>query len=664
MVVSSSLTETYDYVFLGCGAANSLLMLQMHTSGLLAQKRIAVVEPDKKITNDRTFCFWITAEQEQELGIAHLIDHRWHEVEITGIAKERIDPMAYCHIEGIRIYNEAREIAQRYDIHYFNSAITNDQIEEVNGNYIFQLNNTRLCARLVFDSRPPVFAKPKNNESYLLQSFVGWKIRTSDPVFDPSAMTMMDFNIEQHDSVQFVYCLPFNSQTALVEVTRFGTSCIHDNEAFPILKHYLSKRHTHYEIESVEKGVIPMSTAALISPEMNTNWIYTGAASGKVKPSTGYAFHAMAEDALHISAHLKNDTLPSRLKAKSRFRMYDRLLLKILEQQPHLGKHIFETLFQKAPVSEVLHFLREKTSLLQDARILLQLPKVPFIKAAVNDVFQRMPVSMIPALLTPLFLVLSLCQLDYLSWGVLMGGFLLIGLPHGALDHLTTGLTHTTTSLVRFILKYLFIAFIVVVCWYLLPDVALLLFILYSAWHFGEADFEEAGLKSGLFSFMWGLSTLLLILFSHPRELSAIVEQLGTTMVHHYLLSMSGYTHFIVSTVAAFSMTYAAVRLKRLPMAFTVIYLCIAAALPLLMCFGLYFICQHSLNGWRQLKSKLSMNTVSLWKQAAPFTLGALVILGAVLFFAGPKFIGLFFILLSAMSLPHVWCMHRFYTTR
>ena len=51
-----------DYLFAGAGAAASLLLLSLERRGLLQEKRIAVLDPDDKKRDDKTFCFWCSPD--------------------------------------------------------------------------------------------------------------------------------------------------------------------------------------------------------------------------------------------------------------------------------------------------------------------------------------------------------------------------------------------------------------------------------------------------------------------------------------------------------------------------------------------------------------------------------------------------------------------------
>jgi hypothetical protein len=48
---------------------------------------------------------------------------------------------------------------------------------------------------------------------------------------------------------------------------------------------------------------------------------------------------------------------------------------------PEQGRHIFEQLFLHSGFDDVLSFLDERTSLLQELRMLVRLPWMPFVSA-------------------------------------------------------------------------------------------------------------------------------------------------------------------------------------------------------------------------------------------------------------------------------------------
>ena len=419
-----------------------------------------------------------------------------------------------------------------------------------------------------------------------------------------------------------------------------------------------------FEILEVEVGVIPMNSGKIDVADYGYNWINMGARANLLKCSTGYAFHNMAEDAVLQTKALKNNQKPVRETKKSRFSFYDRLLLKILSNTPLQGKIVFETLFEKVPVIMVLKFLREKTTPSEEVFIFSKLPKKLFLTAALKDIYHQinqLPIIVLPLVFTAIAILLSFLQFEFIAWGILAVGFLSVGLAHGALDHLTSQKISSTKQLIYFVLSYLLKGALFGIVWWLSSDVALVLFILYSAWHFGQTDFKEWNLKQGWQSFLWGGSLLTVVLFFHLDELSNILKQIPNLTLVNLIHEIPPNGLLLIQVLAISSGLILALLNKSTNLVLTLIYLLLASQLSLLMAFGIYFVLQHSMNGWKHLSVGLDKDSSVMWKNALPFTIGGAGILVYFLLFTVESYIGIFFIILSCLSLPHVFSMHQFY---
>tara|TARA_R110002049_G_scaffold194392_2_gene363280 strand:+ start:7971 stop:10001 length:2031 start_codon:yes stop_codon:yes gene_type:complete len=665
MKESSKLTNhlNYDFLFIGLGAANSLLILSLYKNKLLEGKNIAIIDPSKKLTDDKTFCFWSTKEELHELNIEELVSHSWDHIEIKEITKQNINPLKYQHIKGVDLSTKTKEILSLNEVTFYRSPmngtpnITLDYCE-------LKFKDLLIRSTYVFDSRPPSFSPLQKNQSHLFQSFLGWKIKTSKAVFDTASMTMMDFKIDQNNSTQFIYILPFEKNSALIELTRFGQEKLTEKEAAAILQNYIQQLDDNFEITEHELGIIPMSTAMLNVDNYGNNWINMGARANQLKCTTGYAFHAMAEDAIQQMEAIKANKLTTRKPNKRRFYFYDRLLLKILSKTPKHGKNIFETLFEKVPAPTVLKFMREKTNFKEEVFLFSKLPKKLFIKAAIKDTLHRtnaLPILALPFIFTVLALILSFYHLEFISWGILAIGFLSVGLAHGALDHLTGKEITTKKQLLYFVMNYLLKGFLFALVWWLSSDIALALFILYSAWHFGQADFKEWNFNSNGFSFLWGIVVLMMILFFHTKELIVILQQIPNLSSVKFIKTLSSEFILSIQLLTVTTGLFLSYRKESTNLLLTLVYLLLASKLSLLLSFGIYFVGQHSLTGWRHLSVGLNKSSSNMWKNAFPFTLGGLSIIIYFLFFMGENYTGIFFIILSCLSLPHVFSMHHFY---
>ena len=653
----------FDYLFIGLGGANSLLILNLEIKNLLKGKKIAVIEPSDKFTDEKTFCFWSTHEELIDLNLDTLVSSSWRHIEIPGISKQNIQPLCYNHVKGSDLSDKIKAILSLNEVTYFrNSFVTTPKVSE---NYIeITIDDSQILCKTVYDSRPPNFIKAQNHQSSLYQSFYGWKIRTNKPAFDSASIVLMDFNIPQDNATQFVYTLPFEKDFALVEITRFGEDMLTEDTANSILQAYVQKFNSTFEIIEVEKGVIPMHSGEIEVNDFGANWINTGVRANLLKCSTGYAFHAMAEDALLQSEALNNECRAKRKSRKSRFSFYDRLLLKILSNSPLKGKSIFESLFKNVPIHHVLMFLREKTTLYDELFIFAKLPKRLFLKAAFMDLFhqvKQLPIILLPFIFTLFALFVSSLHLELIPWGILFIGFLSVGLAHGALDHLTSQKITNAKERVYFIIRYLTKSVLFGLVWLVSSDLSLSLFILFSAWHFGQADFKEWGLLPGKLSLLWGLVLLSMLFFFHMEELIEVLQQMPDLFIVDLLHKIPSDAFIWIQTLVITIGLILTWLTKSRHLLITLIYLFLANQLPLLMAFGIYFILQHSITGWKHLTIGLNTKTSLMQKNALPFTIGGAATFFIFLFFANQNHFGLTFIILSCLSLPHVLSMQHFY---
>jgi Brp/Blh family beta-carotene 15,15'-monooxygenase len=477
---------------------------------------------------------------------------------------------------------------------------------------------------------------------------------------------MMDFSVDQSDATQFVYILPFSSNHALIELTRFGTKPIDHEYAQVKLNAYCQQKNLGvFIIDSEEQGIIPMSTCSMQEePEFN-HCFRTGSGAGKVKPSTGYAFKEMARDAIHIVESLKyGKPLKRAMHRSGRFAFYDRILLKILESHPQRGKEIFEKLFQHVKGTRVLQFLEERTSFVEDISIFMALPKVLFMNFAIKDIFANLTgnaFGLLPLGISLMFLFCEYVELSLLNWIILAIGMIVIGIPHGAMDHVLTIPDRSIRSLGIFILGYIAKGMIMLVIWIMSPLIGLIIFLLYSMWHFGQAEYEQENVHNPWLIFLRGFSVLSFILATHIPETNVIINALSIPSIPD---TAGLLTSSLLSESSIVLLLMTVFLQPRKSTILSTASLLIGIFLPLLQAFGVYFVFHHSVLGWNHLKKGLQKTHKQLWELSAPFSIAALGTL--FLFFINTGytlsgFAPLFFIILSCLSFPHVIEMHSFY---
>lgn len=223
----------------------------------------------------------------------------------------------------------------------------------------------------------------------LQQRFLGQWIHASRPVFDPSTVTLMDFRPGGADGTPFVYVLPVTTTSALVEATVF-TSCGHGARAFrEQIRAYVRERwglaDDEWTVDEEEAGSIPMT-----DQPADASHAAFGMRAGIARPSTGYAFTRIqlaaraAAAAIAAGAPLPTPRDPWRLRA------LDAVFLRFLRDQPQRAPEVFLRMFGALPGPLTVRFLTERSSPADELRLILALPKLPFLRAAATTAIERL----------------------------------------------------------------------------------------------------------------------------------------------------------------------------------------------------------------------------------------------------------------------------------
>ena len=242
--------ERYDIGFLGMGAANGLLLLELERRNILHQFKILILEPDAKLKNDKTYCFWADSKHEIRTQLKDVLFHQWDTLDtVDGL--EALEDQHYYMVESSALYNKVKSVAQSHEnIVWIRGAVDGLRTEQEgvlvsSGDYSWEVQQ-------VFDSRPPNIKEPMG--PLVLQSFVGWRVELKEAYWTPNEMTLMDFSIPQNGFTQFMYVLPTGTKEALVEMTRFGSEQLPHELASNHLRNYLLSRGLSFDIQHEERG--------------------------------------------------------------------------------------------------------------------------------------------------------------------------------------------------------------------------------------------------------------------------------------------------------------------------------------------------------------------------------------------------------------------------
>lgn len=375
---------SYDLVIAGLGAAGLSLLRDVMEREELRGRRVLAIDRDPSPKRDKTWCFWA----KPNASIANWADHSWPALEVVADGRRHTRRLNGYRYHCVSSESYARAILdmarKRENVTLLKASIQGFEASEDHVTVHTDAGSHRgeWCFQSSIRPEPLRLA---GGEIRLLQHFVGWEIRTQSAVFDPERAILMDFDVPQANGVTFFYVLPFSETHALVEYTVFSQTLLSDSLYDEGVASYLADRFgldgDRFEILRREKGAIPMETDRL--PQMmNARTYNIGTVGGHTKPSTGYTFMRIQKQVGQIVRDLANGNAPHHVGSSNlRFRIYDLMLLSILERDPAIGLRIFSILFRRNPMERILRFLDEETHLGSELWIFSRLPYLPFFRS-------------------------------------------------------------------------------------------------------------------------------------------------------------------------------------------------------------------------------------------------------------------------------------------
>ncbi len=238
-----------------------------------------------------------------------------------------------------------------------------------------------------------------------------------------------------------------------------------------------------------------------------------------------------------------------------------------------------------------------------------------------------------------------------------------IGIMHGALDHHVAfryfGMRTDTEGWVKFLGGYLGVMLLYGIFWYVLPVLALIVFMAMSVWHFGQSDMHgySVSLGENVMNITRSGAVLGVMFGLHVDEVQQILASVVTLQISHEAGYVAAAGSLSVHLVALFRF-----RPKPLTLAVldTVWLAAVSAFLPLLLAFAVYFALWHSANHLAELRGYLQYErwTRLIWN-GLPFTLLALVIIAVFIWLlpngGNPmEWVLFLFVAISLMTMPHM----------
>ena len=249
------------------------------------------------------------------------------------------------------------------------------------------------------------------------------------------------------------------------------------------------------------------------------------------------------------------------------------------------------------------------------------------------------------------------------------------GILHGANDikliQVTSLKDNKKPQYLRILLYYVVFVLVVAGLFYFIPAISLLLFILFSAYHFGEQHWvgrlDAAIWQQVIFYSSYGMLIFSLLFMAHAEEVSAIVQKISGVYINvdFYTISLSAFAIISVLLYAKIVRQFNSSTL--LELFYLLVFFIVFNTASLLWAFAIYFIIWHSIPSLFDqigfLYGDFNKSNFLRYLRSSLVYWGAAVISLLVLFTfiddTGKGFLPFLFSFLAAITFPHVFVIRR-----
>ena len=375
-----STPSAYDLIIIGGGCAG--LSLASNLAKLPgAVPKVLVIEQRLQYRNDRTWCFWDTANA----ACKSLVTHAWPTFRI----KDKQQAHAYDALKHPYLmlasdvfYNQALADIDRCSN---TQLLLGEEIigsaVKVNQAWLVKTASGEYSAKWLVDTRP--HPDMVESDSVLWQSFFGQEIELHEAHFDADQCVLMDFDDGFANGLAFVYFLPTSAKQALIEYTVFSEHRYNKEALQPMLMQAVAQYTDQmaHRVVREESGVLPMGNKR-IRAHQDPSYVFSGLHAGGARPSSGYAFQRIQAwaQACAVSMVEQNRLLPF-AKDKWLQRHMDDLFLYVIKSQPKMASSLFKALFKHCPHPALVKFMSDQASLYDAFCVMKSLPTFLFIQS-------------------------------------------------------------------------------------------------------------------------------------------------------------------------------------------------------------------------------------------------------------------------------------------
>jgi len=372
--------DIFDIVILGGGCAT--LNFAMAFAACDSDNTVMILEARPTYQHDRNWSFWLT--KNQSFTHSDIVAKKWSSWRFSEgnqtVQHHSVD-YDYATIQSGDFYQKAMDVVEHNDRIDLCMSCAVDQVEwnEVEKLHKVSTNQGPFKGRFIIDTRNLTPDEIKERVPYY-QIFYGIEVETNEPTFDAECVGLMDNLKSDAQGTSFLYTLPFSETRALIEYTLFT-----DQFVDPSALEDRITSEARYKVVAREMAVLPMGQ--LKAKQTNTEqMISVGGHAGHLRESSGYGFLRMYDWAQSaVTALERNEPIPSFNQPSALDAFMDRHFVKTLKISPLAGANVFFSMARNTSADAFARFMSGDAGLLQYMKVIMSVPKWPFLKALVKS---------------------------------------------------------------------------------------------------------------------------------------------------------------------------------------------------------------------------------------------------------------------------------------
>jgi lycopene beta-cyclase len=372
----------FDYIIIGAGCSGLSLAFEMNVKNIFKNKTCAIIDKRDSFKKDKIWSYWGVNEH----SFNDCLINKWNRFIVKNNNEEIIlncENFKYQSVDSGKFYNKIlNNLSTNKNIKFFlNKSI--DEVYEDNNEVTLHCGDEIFKSNLAFNSS---LDNKISSESKLFQHFYGCEIEFKENVNLPDYPVLMDFNCSQGNWVHFFYTLPIEKNKIFVENT-----WISDQKNFLVerymseIDYYINNNLNYkkkYQRKYSEIGSIPM-----YHYQKNINYkkiIPIGTSANLTRKSTGYTFLNIQKSTRKIVSNILQNKIINTSSLNFKYNFLDNIFIKVLLEKRGYMRNIFFNLFKKNKTKDIVNFLSNNSSLYEDFKIMLSMPKLIFIKKLLN----------------------------------------------------------------------------------------------------------------------------------------------------------------------------------------------------------------------------------------------------------------------------------------